>query len=303
MHACPLFMMAFGSRFGSVAPRSASSRMIAADFPPSSSVQRLSRSPHRPPIRLPAADEPVNEILSTPGWVTRCSPTSRPAGTTDSTPSGSPASAKISASRKASSGVSGAGLNTTVQPAASAGASLAEAMKSGTFHGAIAPTTPTGSFVTRTSGLSTPVRTSSKAKLAARLGVVVEDHRRRQHLAELGPRHRASPSRPRSISAISTISAVMASATLARIAPRSAGAIRGHGPWSKAWRAAATALSTSASVASGTRATTSSVDGEIDLDLARSLRGDPRPSDEQPVVVLDGHGPLLRCSSPVSDEN
>ena len=68
MQAWPLFMMAFGSRFGSVAARSASSRMIAADFPPSSSVHRLSRSPQRPPIRLPAAVEPVNEILSTPGW-------------------------------------------------------------------------------------------------------------------------------------------------------------------------------------------------------------------------------------------
>ena len=37
----------------------------------------------------------------------------------------------------------------------------------------------------------------------------------------------------------------------------------GQSPWSKALRAAATALSMSPSVASGTRATTSSVDGEI----------------------------------------
>jgi hypothetical protein len=44
---------------------------------------------------------------------------------------------------------------------------------------------------------------------------------------------------------------------------RSAGLMRGHGPRSKASRAAATALSMSAFVASGTRPITSSVDGEI----------------------------------------
>ncbi len=43
---------------------------------------------------------------------------------------------------------------------------------------------------------------------------------------------------------------------------RSAGAIRGHGPSSNARRAAATAASTSATLAAGTRAKTSSVCGE-----------------------------------------
>ncbi len=168
MHACPLFMMEFGNSVGMVVARSASSRMMAADLPPSSSVQRFSRSPHSPPMRLPPTPEPVNEILSTPACVTRCSLTSRPAGTTDSTPLGSPASVKISARRKASSGVSGAGLKTTVQPATSDGASLAAAMNRGTFHGAMAPTTPTGSLVTSTCGFNMPVRTSSKAYDVAR---------------------------------------------------------------------------------------------------------------------------------------
>ena len=110
MQAWPLFMMALGSSVGIVVARSASSRMMAADFPPSSSVQRFNRSPQSPPMRLPPTPEPVKEILSTPGCLTRCSLTSRPAGTTESTPLGSPASAKISASRNASNGVSGAGL-------------------------------------------------------------------------------------------------------------------------------------------------------------------------------------------------
>ena len=46
------------------------------------------------------------------------------------------------------------------------------------------------------------------------------------------------------------------------MAARSAGVMRGQGPWSNAVRAAATALSMSASVPSGTRAMTSSVTGE-----------------------------------------
>jgi hypothetical protein len=65
--------------------------------------------------------------------------------TTFSAPGGSPASAPISASSSAVSGVSLAGLSTTVQPAASAGATFHEARLSGKFHGTIAPTTPTGS--------------------------------------------------------------------------------------------------------------------------------------------------------------
>ena len=45
-------------------------------------------------------------------------------------------------------GVSGAGLSTTVFPAASAGPSLARLRLSGKFHGVIAPTTPAASRTT-----------------------------------------------------------------------------------------------------------------------------------------------------------
>ena len=68
-----------------------------------------------------------------------------PPGTTDSTPSGRPASANTSAKAFVVSGVSAAGLSTTVQPASSAGPSLLTARNSGTFHATIAPTTPIGS--------------------------------------------------------------------------------------------------------------------------------------------------------------
>ena len=44
------------------------------------------------------------------------------------------------------SGVCSAGLSTTVQPAASAGAIFQAAISSGKFHGMIWPHTPTGSL-------------------------------------------------------------------------------------------------------------------------------------------------------------
>ena len=55
-----------------------------------------------------------------------------------------PASAKISAHRLADSGVNSAGLSTTVQPDASAGASFQLSSMNGVFHGVISPATPTG---------------------------------------------------------------------------------------------------------------------------------------------------------------
>ena len=67
---------------------------------------------------------PVKATLSIPGCVTRCSPTSRPPGTMLTTPAGTPASSSASARMNLLRGVSGAGLTTTVQPAASAGATL-----------------------------------------------------------------------------------------------------------------------------------------------------------------------------------
>ena len=61
---------------------------------------------------------------------------------------GKPASMASSANRNAVNGVAGAGLSTTVQPTASAGATFHEANSNGKSpRGMIAPTTPTGSRV------------------------------------------------------------------------------------------------------------------------------------------------------------
>ena len=77
------------------------------------------------------------------------------------TPAGTPASWRISASRMASSGVSGDGLSTIVQPDTSAGASFDMVTNCGTFHGTMAATTPTGSRRTITGEPRTPMRDSS----------------------------------------------------------------------------------------------------------------------------------------------
>jgi hypothetical protein len=64
--------------------------------------------------------------------------------TTLITPAGTPASARISAIAKAVSGVSVAGFNTHVQPAANAGPIFRVAMAAGKFQGVTRTEMPTG---------------------------------------------------------------------------------------------------------------------------------------------------------------
>jgi hypothetical protein len=123
---CPEFMNDVPRSAASVTSRSASSSTIAADFPPSSRVTGMSRSPQLRAMMRPAAVDPVKAILSTPGCLTSASPVSRPPVTTLTTPGGNPTASTAAASARASRGVSAAGLMTTVHPTASAGASFAD---------------------------------------------------------------------------------------------------------------------------------------------------------------------------------
>ncbi len=96
-------------------------------------------------ISRPVVVSPVKEMRSTPRCLTSASPASSPVPLTRlNTPSGRPASAKMPAHSEAESGVSSAGLSTTVQPAASAGASFQDSSMNGVFHGVMSPATPTG---------------------------------------------------------------------------------------------------------------------------------------------------------------
>ena len=118
-------------------------RGLAAEFE-ADPLEVGARTPRRRAV--PAAVEPVNDTLSTPGWFTRCSPTvAVPGQHADHArrQARSRRSSRPAAGR--SSGDSGAGLSTTVQPASSAGISLVTIRNCGMFHGTIAATTPTGS--------------------------------------------------------------------------------------------------------------------------------------------------------------
>ena len=99
----------------------------------------------------PTSVEPVKDSLRTRGSAS-IAPTTGPGlrvGSTFTTPSGTPALARMSATASADSGVSLAGLSTTVQPAASAGPILRVAIAAGKFHGVTRTATPTGWWVTR----------------------------------------------------------------------------------------------------------------------------------------------------------
>ena len=138
-------------------------------LPPSSSVSRFTWSAQPRMIRLPTSVEPVKQIFRTAGWVTNRSPTTLPGpGMTVNTPAGSPACSASSPRRIAVSGVSSAGLSTTVLPAASAGAKPQPAIGIGKFHGTITPTTPRGSWNVTSmppgTGIWRPVRRSGAAE-------------------------------------------------------------------------------------------------------------------------------------------
>ena len=113
------------------------------DLPPSSSDSFLPLPAVALRISRPTSVEPVNASLSMPAWLTSNSPTRPSPVTIFTTPGGTPARWQISANSSAVSEVNSAGLNTTLLPAASAGAIFQESIKSGKFHGTIWPATPT----------------------------------------------------------------------------------------------------------------------------------------------------------------
>src|SRR5450830_913245 len=131
------------------ASRSASSNTMKGALPPSSSESFLSVLADSRARWRPTGVLPVKLILRTRSSASHTSTTSgvrsREAVTRFSTPAGRPASWASLARARAVSGVSSAGLATTVQPAARAGAILRAIMAAGKFQGVITATTPTGS--------------------------------------------------------------------------------------------------------------------------------------------------------------
>src|SRR3990172_7724549 len=125
----------------------ASAKTMFGDLPPSSKVTRLKVFAASSLIARPVASEPVNAIFRTSGWPTNAVPTSLPNPvTTLTTPGGNPASSTSLTNSSVDAEVNSEGLTTTVQPAASAGASFQASSNSGEFQAVIAATTPTGSL-------------------------------------------------------------------------------------------------------------------------------------------------------------
>src|SRR5689334_12804209 len=112
-------------------------------LPPSSAVNGTTFCAAATPMWRAVSVEPVNETRRTSGCDTSAAPASSPMPcTTLNTPGGSPASSASSASSEQDSGDHSAGLSTTVQPAASAGAVFHVDSMNGAFHGVITTAGP-----------------------------------------------------------------------------------------------------------------------------------------------------------------
>ena len=125
---------------------SASSKTMKGALPPSSSANFFTVGAHCAIRMRPTSVLPVKDRWRT---VSLSHSTLPMAGAsvpmmTLITPAGTPARTASSAAASAVSGVSSAGLMTTGQPAASAGATLRVIMASGKFHGVMAAHTPIG---------------------------------------------------------------------------------------------------------------------------------------------------------------
>src|SRR3954453_15546974 len=128
--------------------RSASSNTITGFLPPSSKCTRFRVFAPCAMIAEPVELSPTKPIALMAGCSVSALPASSPMPCTVlSTPSGTPACLTICASKSAVTGDHSAGLCTTVQPAASAGAIFQVESMNGVFHGVITPTGPIGTRV------------------------------------------------------------------------------------------------------------------------------------------------------------
>ena len=131
---------------------SASLNTMKGALPPSSSESFLMLGALCCIRMRPTSVDPVNERWRTVSLAHSTPPIaielSLSAVSTLSTPGGMPARWASSATASAESGVCSAGLMTTGQPAASAGATLRVIMAMGKFHGVIAAHTPMGCLMT-----------------------------------------------------------------------------------------------------------------------------------------------------------
>ena len=289
-HTWPLFIMPdMTSSPRRASSSTTSSSTMAADLPPSSSVPRLSCSPQISPIFLPAAVEPVKLTLSMPGWRTRCSPFSRPAGTMLRTPGGDAGLDDGLGQQEAVE----RGLGRGLEHDGAAGDHRRAELERGDEQrdvprgdggddadrrlAARAWCHPSSTCGCRPTGRSRRSRRSCRAPSSTTSTWPMIDH-------DIG-----EPFCDEMSSANSCILAWMLAEKRPSTAARSTGFRCGHGPWSNAWRAAATALSMSSGVPSGTWPMTSSVAGEMTSMTPLPVGGHPLAADVELLVGVHGN--------------
>ena len=257
------------------ASRSASSRTRNGALPPSSIEQFTTWSAASLSSTRPTSVEPVKESLRTRGSCSIAETTApeRRAGSTLTTPAGTPASSRIFAISSAVSGVSEAGLRMTVQPAASAGPILRVAIAAGKFHGVTSTAMPTGCCSTTI--LLAPdgaVMTEPEPRTAS------SAYQRKNSAAyAVSPRAsgRALPFSSEMRWAISSRRSVISSNALRRISARSRGAVAAQP--AAAASAASTAASASSTVPLATEVSTSPVAGSSTSNRPPSEAGTTLP--------------------------
>mmetsp|Transcript_20254 Transcript_20254/g.68619 ORF Transcript_20254/g.68619 Transcript_20254/m.68619 type:complete len:320 (-) Transcript_20254:218-1177(-) len=146
-HVWPAFRNLAAMTASTATPTSASAQIINGALPPSSSPSFFTVCAHFEYNIFPTAVDPVNDKARTVVEAHSASPTwatwSLDAVTTLTTPGGKQSCARA-ARASAVSGVSSAGLMTTAQPAAKAGAILRVIIAAGKFQGVMHAATPTG---------------------------------------------------------------------------------------------------------------------------------------------------------------
>src|SRR5687768_6086283 len=143
---CPAFRNFDAITCCTAAGMSASSQMMNGAWPPSSSDTRFTVRAAFSYNLIPTSVLPVKASFLTRASAKNTSDTAAGSDVVNTwnTSAGPPACTHNSTRRIAVSGDCSAGFNTTVQPAASAGATLRVTIAAGKFHGVTAYTGPTG---------------------------------------------------------------------------------------------------------------------------------------------------------------
>src|SRR5665213_1464508 len=254
--------------------RSASSNTITGFLPPSSKCTRFRVGAPCAMIADPVALSPTKPIALIAGCSVKALPASSPMPCTVlSTPSGTPACFTSFASKSAVTGDHSAGLCTTVQPAASAGAIFQVESMKGVFHGVMTPTGPIGTrvdtFQCSSLGVFSPLRASAHLSAKKRKFSAAR-------IAALAMKRCAWPVSMHSITAISSARSSIASATRCSSFLRMEAGMSRHAL--KASDAAVAARSISSALPRATVASTEPSIGDFVLKLAPEIDGTILPS-------------------------